>query len=178
MSSALLHLAVDAERHVGARLDHEPTIWLGTVSASGRPHTVPVWFIWKDPKVTIFSQPATAKLGHLRANGAVSLALDSAQGGTDIVLGEGRAELKSLDQVRDLLPTFARKYQPMLADQPIEQWLETFSQPILVTVDKLIAWTKTADGLDYRSLAPWIGLCAKPSRRALQRPTDAPDRDR
>jgi len=152
MSSVLLDRAVEAEAHVGARLDREPIIWLGTVSPRGQPHTVPVWFAWNDPTVTVFSQPGTVKLGHLRANSAVSLALDSSQGGTDVVLGEGRAEMKGLDQVRDLLQTFARKYQPVLKDQPIEQWLETFSQPILVTVDKLITWTKTADGLDYRSL--------------------------
>jgi len=152
MALTLLDPAVGAEAHVEARLDREPIIWLATVSPRGRPHAVPVWFAWNDPTVAIFSQPSTAKLGHLRSNSAVSLTLDSAQNGTDIVIGEGRAELTSLDQVGDLLLIFTRKYQPMLQDQAIEQWLETFSQPIVISVDKLIAWTKTADGLDYRSL--------------------------
>jgi hypothetical protein len=43
--------------------------------------------------VLIFSMPKTAKVRDMRLSLAVSLALDSADGGQDIVLAEGQAKL-------------------------------------------------------------------------------------
>jgi PPOX class probable F420-dependent enzyme len=148
----LLDRAVALDQHVGQRLDAEPVIWLGTVSAAGRPHTVPVWFIWDDPVVTVFSRPDTAKVGHLRARAEAGVALDTAGGGTDVVTGGGRAVLSDVGHVDRALDAFGRKYAPVLGDQPLDAWLMTFSQPIVVTLDRLVAWRSTTDGLEYRSL--------------------------
>jgi PPOX class probable F420-dependent enzyme len=90
---ALLNVTRTDDRHTAQRLSAEPVIWLGTVRPDGRPHNVPVWFAWHDPMVLIFSMPKTAKVRDVRLSPAVSLALDSADGGQDIVLAEGRAEL-------------------------------------------------------------------------------------
>ena len=89
----LLDVTRTDDRHTSERLSAEPVIWLGTVRPDGRPHNVPVWFAWHDPMVLIFSMPKTAKVADVRLSSAVSLALDSADGGQDIVLAEGRAEL-------------------------------------------------------------------------------------
>jgi PPOX class probable F420-dependent enzyme len=148
----LLDRAVALDEHVGQRLAGEPVIWLGTVSADGRPHTVPVWFAWDDPVVTIFSRPDTAKIGHLRARAEVGVALDTAGGGTDVVTGGGGAALPEFGHVEHALDAFGRKYAPMLDGQPLDAWLMTFSQPIVVTLDRLVAWRGTPDGLEYRSL--------------------------
>lgn len=152
MAHPLLDPSLGSEAHVGARLAREPILWFTTVSSRGGPHTVPVWFAWSDPTVTIFSRPGTVKLSHLTANPAVSIALDSAGHGADIVVGEGRAELVGRDAVREAVPAFAAKYQAMLGGSPVEEWFATFSQALVVTVERLIAWTTTADGVDYRSL--------------------------
>ena len=45
--------------HVEQRLREEPIIWLTTVRPDGRPHTVPVWFLWDGETFLIFSQPVT-----------------------------------------------------------------------------------------------------------------------
>jgi hypothetical protein len=111
-----------------------------------------VWFAFDDPIVTIFSRPDTAKIGHLRAHGAVSLALDTAGQGGDVVTGGGDAVLSEFARVEDALDAFGRKYAPMLGDQPLDAWLMTFSQPIVVTLDRLVVWRGTANGLEYRSL--------------------------
>ena len=89
----LLDVTRTDDRHTSGRLSAEPIIWLGTVRPDGRPRNVPVWFAWHDPMVLIFSMPKTAKVRDVRLSPAVSLALDSADGGQDIVLAEGRAEL-------------------------------------------------------------------------------------
>ena len=43
--------------------------------ADGRPHLVPVWFLWDGETLLIFSEPEKQKVRNLRANGQVSLAL-------------------------------------------------------------------------------------------------------
>jgi PPOX class probable F420-dependent enzyme len=90
---ALLDMTRGDDRHIAERLSAEPIIWLGTVRPDGRPHNVPVWFAWHEPTILIFSMPGTAKVRDMQRSPAVSLALDSADGGQDIVLAEGRAKL-------------------------------------------------------------------------------------
>ncbi|GAA4786448.1 hypothetical protein GCM10023200_20660 [Actinomycetospora chlora] len=152
MTDPLLDPTVAVDAHAGERLATEPIIWLGTVDGDGRPHTVPVWFAWADPVLTVFSRPDTAKVGHLRVHAEVSVALDTAGQGADVVTGGGRARLSELGEVDDALDAFGRKYAPLLGDQPLDAWLMTFSTPIVVVLDRLVAWRGTSAGLEYRSL--------------------------
>jgi PPOX class probable F420-dependent enzyme len=149
---ALLDVARGDDRHTAERLTAEPVIWLGTVRPDGRPHHVPVWFAWHDPLVLIFSMPGTAKVRNMRVSPAVSLSLDSADSGRDIVLAEGRATLVTgADQHPHFLAAkFHEKYAPSLGDTPFEQWRATFSQPLLIHVQRITAWTRTATGVAYR----------------------------
>lgn len=152
MTSPLLDATIGAEAHIQSRLEREPILWLGTVTPRGEPRSVPVWFRWADPIITIFSQPGTAKVARLRANPAVSIALDTARGGGDVVLGNGHAVLAASVDVDAARPAFEAKYAPMLGAQSFDGWYATFSQPIVVTVERLVAWQNTAEGLDHRSL--------------------------
>jgi len=102
--------------------------------------------------VLIFSMPKTAKIQDVRLSPAVSLALDSADGGQDIVLAEGRAELIAGPDRHPhfLAAKFREKYAQSLGTLSFEQWRSTFSQPLLVHVERIIAWTRTAAGVAYR----------------------------
>jgi len=149
---ALLDVTRDDDRHTSARLAGEPVIWLATVRPGGRPHTVPVWFAWLDPAVLIFSMPGTVKVRNVRHSPAVSLALDSADGGQDIVLAEGRAELVADGDPRldSLAGVFDGKYAAALGSMPLGQWRATFSHPLLIQVERIVAWTRSATGVAYR----------------------------
>lgn len=133
------------EEHVADRLATEPVLWLTTVSAEGRPHSVPVWFHWQDPDVLVFSRPGTVKLAHLP--GPVAVSLDTADHGQDVVLGEGTAVLPA--EYDD--SGFALKYGSLIPGT-YDGWRTTFSQPVLITLTKLIAWRRTGAGLHYTSL--------------------------
>src|SRR5947209_16378723 len=61
--------------HVDQRLREEPIIWFTTVRADGRPHTVPVWFLWDGETFLIFSQPGNLKIRNLQRNPHITLAL-------------------------------------------------------------------------------------------------------
>lgn len=149
---ALLDMARSGDRHTARRLTAEAIIWLGTVRPDGRPHNVPVWFVWHDPMMLTFSMPKTAKVRDVQRSPAVSLALDSADGGRDIVLADGRAELITAagEHPHFLAGQFRQKYAQSLGSMSVEQWRSTFSQPVLIHVERIIAWTRTATGLAYR----------------------------
>jgi PPOX class probable F420-dependent enzyme len=143
---ALLDITRDDDRHTAERLSTEPVIWLGTVRPDGRPHNVPVWFAWHDPLVLIFSMPETAKVRNVRASPAVSLALDSADGGRDIVLAEGRATLVTGpgQHPHFLAGQFRAKYARSLGTTSFDEWRATFSQPLLIHVQRITAWTRSS----------------------------------
>ena len=153
MAEPLLDRNRPDDAHTDARLNTEPVIWLGTTCPDARPHQVPVWFCWHDPEILIFSMPATQKVRNLRRNPRVALTLDSAVGGQDIVLTEGRARLGVADAVEQIAPLFASKYAAMLGGEPsLAQWRNTFSLPVLVTVSRIVAWTRQDGQLRYRSV--------------------------
>jgi PPOX class probable F420-dependent enzyme len=112
-----------------------------------------VWFCWHDPEVLVFSMPATRKVRNLGGNPWVSLTLDSAAGGQDIVLAEGRAEIGAAGAAEQIAPSFARKYAALLGSESrLDQWRSTFSVPVLVTLSKIVAWTRQDGQLRYRSV--------------------------
>ena len=154
MAEPLLDRNRPDDAHTGDRLATEPVIWLGTTCPDARPHHVPVWFCWHDPEILIFSMSATQKVRNLRRNPQVALTLDSAAGGQDIVLAEGQARLGAAGTAELIAPLFASKYAAMLGgdESSLEQWRSTFSTPVLVTVSRIVAWTRQDGQLRYRSV--------------------------
>jgi PPOX class probable F420-dependent enzyme len=148
---ALLDVARSDDCHTSQRLSQEPIIWLCTVRPDGRPHNVPVWFMWHDPMILIFSMAKTAKVNDMQRSPAVSLALDSADGGQDVVIAEGRAEFVTADRHPHFLARqFLEKYEKSMGSMSFEEWRSTFSKPVLIHVQRILAWTRTDTGLAYR----------------------------
>ena len=52
-------------RAVEARLGRESEIWVSTVRYDGRPHLVPVWFVWLEEKIYFATGTDTQKWKHL-----------------------------------------------------------------------------------------------------------------
>lgn len=149
--SALLDPHRDDDAHIHQRLTDEPIIWLASVTPDHRPHTVPVWFAWDDPTILIFSSPAAIKLRNIDKNPAVTLALDTAAGGGDVVTLNGTAELLDPASVSAAgTPAFAAKYSELLGPGAIEGWSTQFTQPIRVTIGRILAWTSTPTGPQVR----------------------------
>jgi PPOX class probable F420-dependent enzyme len=151
MVDVLLDTTRADDSHTASRLSAEPVIWLGTTRPDGRPHHVPVWFCWRDPEVVLFSMTAAQKLRNLRHQSAVTLTLDSAAAGQDVVIVEGGGRLVTDEVVEGIASTFADKYAPMLGEGGLDRWRTTFTQPVLVTASRVIAWTRREGQLLYRS---------------------------
>src|SRR5690242_9108963 len=100
-----LDVSQPKDAHIDERLRADVIIWLTSVRPNGRPHSVPVWFLWDGASVLVFSQP-DQKIRNLRANPAVVVALDNTAGGEDVVLFEGEAALLDPGSVAVTLPAY------------------------------------------------------------------------
>ena len=135
-----LDLTLRHHAHIDRRLRTEPIIWLGTTRPDGRPHLVPVWFLWDGSTVLIFSLPDTQKVRNLRHNPSALLALNAADQGYDVVLLEGRASFVNDPSVRGTMPAFAEKYATLPRRWAVEEWAKKFSVPIRIMPARLVGW--------------------------------------
>ena len=101
--------------HAEERLRRDLMIWLSTVRPDGRPHLVPVWFLWDSGTILIFSKP-DQKIRNLRSASAVVLALDDTATGEDVVMIEGTATLLPPGEVEPTLAPYAEKYAGKLQE--------------------------------------------------------------
>ncbi len=124
--------------HADERLRKEIIIWLSSVRPDGRPHLVPVWFLWDGSTVLIISQPNNQKIRNLRQNPNVVLALESNNDGSDVVTIEGKAELLTLDDVVSSHPAYIAKYGEDIKgiNMTPETMMQTYSQAIRITPTK------------------------------------------
>jgi PPOX class probable F420-dependent enzyme len=76
-----------------ARLGSEQVAWFGTIGRDGYPHAVPIWFLWRDGKALILSEPQTAKVRNLRENDRVMLHLEAGADGEQLAVLRGVAAL-------------------------------------------------------------------------------------
>ena len=85
----------DTDTRALERLTTDMIGWLTTVRADGQPQTFPIWFLWDNGTILMYSQPNTPKLRHIAAHPQVSLNLDSQDVAAKVVILTGEA---SIDQ--------------------------------------------------------------------------------
>jgi PPOX class probable F420-dependent enzyme len=136
----MLDLNNARDAHVNERLNNDQVAWLTTVRPDGRPHTVPVWFLWDGSTILIF-RAIKVKVHELRQNPNVTLALDPSNNGNDIVVVEGTAELVDDVNITARLPAFARKYDALLKNMgwTAASMAPNYPHAVRVTPKKIIA---------------------------------------
>lgn len=90
------------------RLEREANIWLATTRPDGRPHLVPIWFVWHDQEIYILTTLSTVKAKNLLANPRASVALEN---GSQPVIAECTARPVQAPYSGDLAAAFQRKYE-------------------------------------------------------------------
>ena len=110
----MLDLSRARDAHIERRLRGEPIIWLSSVRPDGRPHLVPVWFLWDGSSFLIFSQPNAQKVRNLRRSPQVMVALEATDEGEDVAIFEGEATLLDDPTITPLLPAYVEKYAALL----------------------------------------------------------------
>jgi PPOX class probable F420-dependent enzyme len=133
----LLDTTTPAGKRVHKRLQKELVIWLDTVGADGRPHPVPVWFLWDGKSFLIYSVPGL-KVRNIEGNPKVALHLNSTPDGGDLVRVDGDAKRLLRQPPAYKVPSYIRKYAGLV---------------------KSYGWTPQSFSGDYR-----IALRVRPTR--------------
>ena len=135
-------LPIDRRSRVDTRLQTNLMAWLTTVSPTGKPDLVPVWFLLRDDDtVLVYSQPSKAKLRNIDANPNVALGLDVTDIGRDVIRIEGTAVRATDHPPADRVPEYVAKYVERIGaifGTP-ERFAEAFSEAIVITPRKFHA---------------------------------------
>ena len=132
----------DRRTRVETRLTTNLMAWLTTVSPTGRPDSVPVWFLVRDDdSILMYSQPGKAKLRNIDANPHVALGLDVTDIGRDIIRFEGTAARAPGHPRANEVPAYAAKYAERIGAifGTVERFAEAFSEAIVITPQRLHA---------------------------------------
>ena len=124
-------------RAIEARLSRESTVWLATVRGDGRPHLVPLWYVWINNKLYVCTGRETQKFANLVNNQNVALALTDS---SNVVLIEGEAHTAGQAVVDALAEHFYHKYEWDFRYDETADW-----RLIEITPYKIMAW---GDGYD------------------------------
>ena len=124
-------------RAIEARLSRETTIWLATTRHDGRPHLVPIWYVWLEGKLYLSTGTDTQKYLNMYRNQSVSLALPDTQ---NVIIIEGEAHAANRETTTILADYFYNKYEWDFRYDETTQW-----RLIEITPYKILAW---GDGYD------------------------------
>ncbi len=97
---------------VNDRLAKERNVWIVTVRRDGRPHMVPVWFVWFESKIYVCIEPESVKGRNILLNRNVALALED---GSHPVICEGHAGVVEKPWPASVARTFDEKYDGNIA---------------------------------------------------------------
>lgn len=119
-------------RAIEARLGRESEIWIATVRYDGRPHLVPVWFIYLDRKLYFSTGTETQKWTNLLSNQNISLSLPDTN---KVVMIEGEAHAVGHQVTQELAEHFYNKYEWDFREDDSANW-----RVVEVTIHKVLAW--------------------------------------
>jgi len=125
-------------------LKSEYFVWLTTVDSTGMPQPRPVWFIWENDTVLIFSQPKAHKVKHIQNNPNVSLHFNTAdeKGEKRLIIFTGIAKIDTNCPPANKLRAYVRKYKSgiiSLNSTPL-QFSQDYSVAIRITPTNLRGW--------------------------------------
>lgn len=118
---------------------------LASVTSDGRPHVVPLWFVWDGAAFVMYSKPGALKVRNLRREPHAMLALGEPGGAARPFLIEVLAELEARGH---LLESFQRKYAEPLACIGLspDAFIARYSQAIRLVPLRWLDWgASTAD---------------------------------
>ena len=130
---------------VAQRLEADTLGWFVTTRRDGRPHAVPVWFLWHDGQVLILSEPDTVKAKNIRHSPQALLHLHADATGNGVVVLNGTASISErtatewLPAIRD---AYATKYDEGMKSfgMGLDAIAERFCLVIVLTPTSLTAW--------------------------------------
>jgi PPOX class probable F420-dependent enzyme len=110
--TATLDPATDQGDRALRSLAIDKTGWITTVDGDGQPQSSPVWFLWDDGEVLIYSHKRARRNAHVAERPRVSFNLNTDASGDEVVTMEGivRIVTDGVGAADD--PAYLAKYEP------------------------------------------------------------------
>ena len=134
---------IDQSSEFGARvarhLREEIVVWLTTVTPSGSPLPMPVWFLWDGADSVVMYSMNGARVRNLKANPRVSLNFGGDGGGGDIVVLSGNATIDRDTPPPDEAGEYRAKYDDHIAriGMTPETFAERYNVPVRIQLSRL-----------------------------------------
>jgi hypothetical protein len=119
-------------RAMDARLGREQTVWLATTRSDGRPHLVPVWFVWFEEKIYLSTTAGSQKMVNLDNNRRAAVALPDT---ADVIIVEGVVNFPRGQQIDILAQHFYDKYGWNFLEDDEGDW-----RLVEIVPSKVLAW--------------------------------------
>lgn len=132
-------LTLDPSTEAGAkalrRLETELVGWVTTVAPDGQPQSSPIWFLWRDGKVVVYSHMRAPRNANVEANSRVAFNLNTDPDGEEVVTMEGEARIDLSLRPSSADEAFQAKHRHMIDRYGwTPQWLaENYPVPIVIT---------------------------------------------
>jgi PPOX class probable F420-dependent enzyme len=121
-------------RHALERLATERIAWLSSVTSQGQPQTFPIWFLWEDGEILVYSAHNARRNANIAANPRVSLHLPDDLKGGDIVIVEGEARIDAGTSPVTDHAGYRAKYDEWITSQlgGVERMAAVYNVPIRI----------------------------------------------
>ena len=139
----MIDVTTKAGARAAARLERELILWLTTVTPDGQPQASPVWFLWVDGEIMLYSRADTPRAANIRANPRVAANLDGDGRGGDVVSIEGEARIaRERATLADVPPAYVEKYAEKLAAYgwTMESMLVDYPAEIRIRPTRVRTW--------------------------------------
>ena len=114
-----------------SRLETAKNIWLASVKPNGRPHLVPIWFVWVDERAYVCTSHKSVKARNIAANSSVTFALED---GNKPVIGVGEARIQAPPYPEAVIQAFKAKFDWDISSDA------SYDALIEIEVSKWLAW--------------------------------------
>lgn len=135
----MIDFTSDVGKRMQERIASEQIIWLTTVSSGNIPQPRPVWFIWDNETVLIYTSAQAMKVRQIERNPNVALHFNGTFHGDDIqvMLGEAYIDLQTPPVAQ--VPAYIEKYQAGIdsINMTVASFSTTFTTAIRVKPTKL-----------------------------------------
>ena len=99
-----------------ARLDTELMGWLTTINPDGQPQSSPIWFLWADGEILVYSGKRAPRNGNIEDRPLVAFNLNTDPVGDDVVTMEGIARIDQAGPPAWANGAYVAKYQGLFSD--------------------------------------------------------------
>ena len=130
---------------VSRRLETDIIGWFTTVRPDGRPHAVPVWFLWWCGRALVMSEPQTVKVKNVRRSPQALLHLHADATGNGVVVLTGTAAISdrsSTQWLTEIREPYQAKYAQAMRNfgMGLDDIAQQYCTVIEFTPRSLTAW--------------------------------------